>query len=80
MKPTCGWFLSTQLFARLDFSYLSGTIPGDYSGMNTEQPPAACSCLRQAAVSFTKQVQSYPSDADSICCFLAYPDEHQSSC
>ncbi|QDE47780.1 DinI family protein [Enterobacter hormaechei] len=30
---------------RLAFKFYSGNIPDDCSGMNTEQPAAACSCI-----------------------------------
>lgn len=51
--------------------------------MNTEQPAAAHSCIRWAAVFFTKQVLellslSHLSDADSKCCSQAFLGEDQS--
>ncbi len=80
MNPTCGWYLNSLQYARLVFDYLSGNIPDDCSGMNTEQPAAACSCIRQAAVLFTKKVQPPLSDADSRYYFQACPNAHRSNC
>jgi hypothetical protein len=52
------WLVSEfRPFARLAFNYLSCNIPHVCSGMNTEQPAAARSFLRRAAVFLAKPFQ-----------------------
>ncbi len=70
---------------RLVFEFYSGSIPADCSGMNTEQPAAARSCIRQAAVYFTKQILVRPlhsilSGVYSRCYPLACRGVRRSSC
>ena len=85
MNLICGWYLNFLQYARLVFNYLSGNIHNDCSDMSNEQPAAARSCIRQAAVFFMKLtpaalLSSLPSGFDSRCCYLAYPGERRSSC
>ena len=61
MNPTCGWYLNSLQYARLVFDNLSGNIPDDCSGMNTEQPAVAHLMQDWAAVSSASSLQRFDS-------------------